>query len=144
MADHRYEVGPEHVRLQHHQREEAAILGAVHVDQRVRHLITRTARHLRHAEEPSGQDVGARGPHAQGQQRRVDDGRLAGALPVEQRGGDAARDGQAPHQVAEGGERLVEGPLPIRRRGLGGDHAPPKGAAVVRALLALGATLAVP
>ncbi len=60
------------------------------------------------AEDRSRNEVVRQRPHRGAEQRHVDDGRLAGALALEQRGRDSAREVRAARRVTERAAGLHE------------------------------------
>ncbi len=89
-------------------------------------------------------DGAAHRPHGRRQERHVDHLGVAGALPVQERGGDAAGDGHGADRVAERGPGLVD-----RLGEVGGSHrvgdagAGPEPERVVPAGVGVGAAVAV-
>ena len=97
-------VGPELGGLHHHEGDVAVVGGRVHADQRVDRRAVHAGRRRHH---PLTEVLGQRDrvphrPQAAAQQRHVDDRRFAGALALEQRGRDAAREVGAGDGVAVG------------------------------------------
>ena len=143
-------VGPELGGLHHHERDVAVVRGRVQPDQRVDRRSVHTGRERLHAlAEVLGQRDGvAHRPQAAAEQRDVDDRRLAGALPLEQRRGDAARQVGAGDGVAVGRSRRTDHARRAGRGdGGGGARAAPEGGHVVAALdrfLAAGSECAAP
>ncbi len=95
-------VGPELRRLHHHQGDVAVVGGRVHPHQRVDRRAVHARRGLHHqlAEVAGQRDGVAHRPQPAAQQGNVHDRRLAGALALEQRGRDAAREVGARDGVA--------------------------------------------
>ncbi len=69
-ADVLTELGPEPVRLQHHQGDEPAVAGAVAAHQRIRRCAAVELRHRVAAVEPRGHDVRRQLPHGQARAAR--------------------------------------------------------------------------
>jgi len=96
------EVRPEPVGLQQHKGDEPTVLGSVHAGHRVGHLREVELRDVLSG-DARADDVGTQLPDRGVEQRHVDDGRLAGALPLEEGTGNARGNRQATVDVTERG-----------------------------------------
>ena len=101
QADALAEPGPVAIGLQEHQLDEPAVTRLVAIDQWIHRETRWRARDSVDVEQVGDRDRRRDGPHRLGQQRRVDDRRLAGALAVEQRGAETTGERDPALQIAE-------------------------------------------
>ena len=124
--------------------EDAAVLRVVVPRQRVgrRAASAGGAVHGTPEHEREGHRL-AHGPQPDAEQRHVDDRRLAGALPVEERAHDPAGDRHAADRVTEAGGGRHRDQVVLRALGADGDAGPgPERERVVGALVGVGSPLA--
>ncbi len=138
QADPLAEAGPEPVGLQEDQLDAPAVPRLVAIDQWVHRQTRWRARDAVDVEQVGDRDRRGDRPHRLRQQRRVDDGRLAGAFPVEQRRAHAARERDAALQVAESRALHGRGLGAERRHRVGHPAAGQVGRRVESALVAVG------